>query len=81
MLIASTTGDRCPIRLLSGEANLQAALPGCAYAGNTPAQALSESQAGTTVPLWVYQTSTTVDDNIYTGMIMGNAPGTPDLTR
>lgn len=45
--------------------------------GNTPAQALSESQAGTTVPLWVYQTSTTVDDNIYTGMIMGNAPGTP----
>ncbi len=45
--------------------------------GNTPAQALRESQQGQTVPLWTYQTSTTVDGNIYTGTIMGNAPGSP----
>lgn len=45
--------------------------------GNTPAQALAESQQGMTIPMWVYQTSTTVDSTVYTGMIMGNAPGVP----
>ena len=45
--------------------------------GNTPAQALAESQQGQTIPMWTYQTTTTVDSQVYTGMMMGNTPGAP----
>ena len=48
--------------------------------GNTPEQALRESEAGTTIPVWTYRTSTTVDGNVYTGQIMGNIPGITGTT-
>ena len=48
--------------------------------GNTVENVLRESQSGQTVPLWTYSTTTTVDDNVYTGQIMGGAPNTGTTT-
>lgn len=45
--------------------------------GNTVQQAMQESLTGQTVAMWTYQTSTTVDNNVYTGTMMGAAPGAP----
>lgn len=39
--------------------------------GNSPAQALRESAAGQTVPLWSYEVMSPKDGNIYSGQIMG----------
>lgn len=48
--------------------------------GNTVENVLRESAAGTTIPLWSYATTTTVDNNLYTGMIMGGAPNSGTTT-
>jgi hypothetical protein len=48
--------------------------------GNTIENVLRESAAGQTIPLWTYSTYTTVDNNLYTGQIMGGAPNTGTTT-
>lgn len=48
--------------------------------GNTVENAVRESQAGQTIPMWTYSTYTTVDNNLYTGQIMGGAPNTGTTT-
>lgn len=48
--------------------------------GNTVENVLRESEAGQTIPLWTYSTYTTVDNNLYTGQIMGGAPDTGTTT-
>ena len=48
--------------------------------GNTVENAVRESAAGQTIPMWTYSTTTAVDSNVYTGQIMGGAPNTGTTT-
>jgi len=50
--------------------------------GESPQQAMMESLAGQTLPLWPYWALSPVDGRFYTGYIMGRAPGArgPDFS-